>query len=119
MEKEQTRAAIKSNFMLCEMQAQLLKSMAHPTRLMILHFLEGGEKTVTELMEIASVSQSNLSQHLALMKQQKIITARRDGAIVYYQIASSKIVHLCRLIREIINEQIKRAHVQNGFDQVS
>jgi len=111
MEKEQTRAAIKSNFMLCEMQAQLLKSMAHPTRLMILHFLEGGEKTMTELMEIVSVSHSNLSQHLALMKQQKIITARRDGVVVYYQIANPEIIHMCRLTREIINKRIKRAHI--------
>ena len=108
MEKEQTRAAIKSNFMLCEMQAQLLKSMAHPTRLMILHFLEGGEKTLTELTEIVSVSHSNLSQHLALMKQHKIITARREAGVVFYQIVSPKMVQLCRLIREIINEQIKK-----------
>jgi ArsR family transcriptional regulator len=111
MEKEQRRAAIKSNIMLCEMQAQLLRSMAHPTRLMILHFLEGGEKTMTDLMEIVSVSQSNLSQHLALMRQQKIITVRRDNLVVYYQIASPKIIHMCRLIREIITEQTKRAYM--------
>jgi ArsR family transcriptional regulator len=119
MEKEQARAAIKSNFMLCEMQARLLKSMAHPTRLMILHFLEGGEKTTTELMEIVGVSNSNLSQHLALLRQQKIITARRDGMVVYYQIASPKIIHLCRLIREIINEQMKKAHAQQGSDRTA
>ena len=119
MEKEQRRAAIKSNIMLCEMQTRLLRSMAHPTRLMILHFLEGGEKTMTELMEIDSVSHSNLSQHLALMRQQKIITVRRDGVVVYYQIATPKIIHLCRLIREIITEQTKRAYMQEASDRDS
>ena len=91
--------------------------MAHPTRLMILHFLEGGEKTMVELMEIVSVSQGNLSQHLALMKQHKIITARKDGVEVYYRIGDPKVILMCRLIREIINEQIKKAHMQKGSSQ--
>ena len=66
---------VKSDFdmRVYEMQAEISKTLAHPLRLAILHCLKSGEKTVNELTETVGASQSNVSQHLALMRQRQIV----------------------------------------------
>ena len=51
------------------LQAEISKTLSHPLRLALLHILKDGEKTVNELVGIIGASQSNMSQHLALMRQ--------------------------------------------------
>ena len=55
-----------------ELQAEISKTLAHPLRLALLHILKDGEKTVNELVDILGASQSNISQHLALMRQRQV-----------------------------------------------
>jgi DNA-binding transcriptional ArsR family regulator len=62
-----------------EMQAEVSKTMAHPLRLAILHYLKEGEKTVNDITQITGASQSNVSQHLALMRQRQIVKTRKEG----------------------------------------
>lgn len=64
--------------------SELLKAMANETRLLILCQLVGGEKSVGELVEILDLGQSALSQHLAILRQQGLVTPRRDARSVYY-----------------------------------
>jgi DNA-binding transcriptional ArsR family regulator len=66
----------------------LLKAMANPSRLMILCQLAEGEKSVGELVEAIGSSQSGLSQHLAILRREKVVTARRMSQSILYSLAS-------------------------------
>jgi len=66
----------------------LLKAMANEARLMVLCQLIEGEKSVTELQEAIGLSQSAMSQHLAVLREQEIVSTRRDGQSVYYRVAN-------------------------------
>ena len=67
--------------------AELLKSMSNPARLMVLCQLTEGEKSVGELEAMVPLSQSALSQHLALLRQRNLVTTRRSGQMIYYSLA--------------------------------
>ena len=69
---------------------ELLKAMANEWRLMILCQLAEGEKTVTELQTILGLSQSALSQHLAVLRREKIVTARKEAQSVFYSLAGEE-----------------------------
>ncbi|MEM0457156.1 MAG: metalloregulator ArsR/SmtB family transcription factor [Nitrososphaerota archaeon] len=90
------------------MHVKFCKAMAHPTRLHILDLLKSGEKTVNELIKEVGVTQANLSQHLAILRDAGIVEARREGPNVYYRIASPKVVEICNLIKEIVLEEFKK-----------
>lgn len=89
-----------------EMQAQVSKTLAHPLRVAILHCLKDGEKTVNQLVEIIGASQSNISQHLAILRQRDIVKTRKEGSNIYYRVASPKISQACDMIREVLKEQL-------------
>jgi DNA-binding transcriptional ArsR family regulator len=91
-----------------EKQAEISKTLAHPIRLAILHLLKDGEKTVNELTETLGASQSNISQHLALLRQREIVKTRKTGATVYYRLASPKIGQACDMVRELLMEQLSQ-----------
>lgn len=67
--------------------AELLKSMSNPARLMVLCQLTEGEKSVGELERIVPLSQSALSQHLAVLRRRNLVTTRRSGQMIYYSLA--------------------------------
>lgn len=71
-----------------EEAAALLASMANAKRLLVLCHLLEGERSVGDLAEIAGLSQSALSQHLAKMRLQALVRTRRDGQTIYYSLAS-------------------------------
>ena len=68
----------------------LLKMMANRSRLMILCHLVQGEKTVGEINQSVPLSQPALSQHLAKMRQQGLVSDRKEGQLVYYKISSKE-----------------------------
>jgi DNA-binding transcriptional ArsR family regulator len=79
LEKMKTSAA---------MAARLMKVMSNPDRLMLLCQLSQGEKRVGELEEILGIVQPTLSQQLTVLREEELVTTRRDGKNIYYQIAS-------------------------------
>lgn len=91
------------------LQAEFCKGMAHPKRIFILSLLKDGERTVNELAELAHIPQANLSQHLALMRQLGLLTARRSGLKVYYGIADYRITDACELVRRAIGERFRKS----------
>ncbi|HLN90169.1 MAG TPA: metalloregulator ArsR/SmtB family transcription factor [Candidatus Binatia bacterium] len=91
-----------------ELQAEISKTLAHPLRLAILHCLKGGEKTVNELTQTLGASQSNVSQHLAILRQRQIVKTRKDGPNIYYRVASPKISQACSMVREVLLEQLSQ-----------
>jgi len=90
-----------------EMHAEICKVFTNPKRLEIISLLRDGEKTVNELTELAGVPQANVSQHLAVLRQNSVVTTRRNGANIYYKIANPKILQACDLMREVLLEQLK------------
>ncbi len=90
-----------------EMHAEICKVFTNPKRLEIISLLREGEKTVNELTELAGVPQANVSQHLTVLRQNNVVTTRRNGANIYYKIANPKILRACDLMREVLLEQLK------------
>ena len=75
-----------------EAAASLLKAMSNPHRLMILCRLGASEASVGELQVDSGLSQSALSQHLAKMRVQGLVEARREGQTVYYRLAGQEVL---------------------------
>jgi DNA-binding transcriptional ArsR family regulator len=77
-----------------------LKAMAHPLRLEILCVLGGTtEVSVQDIVEIVGTSQSNISQHLSILREKGILASRKDANKVYYRIADPKILQLIGAMR--------------------
>lgn len=80
---------------------ELLKAMANEWRLMILCQLAEGEKTVSELQEILGLSQSALSQHLAILRREKIVRARKHAQSVSYSIAGDDATKVMETLHDV------------------
>ena len=77
-----------------------LKAMAHPLRLKILCILGGvPEASVQELVEMVGTSQSNISQHLSILRDKEILGSRKDANKVYYRIGDERILRLIESLR--------------------
>ena len=77
-----------------------LKAMAHPLRLKILCILGGVEETsVQDLVEMVGTSQSNISQHLSILRDKGILDSRKDANKVYYRIGDQRILRLMESMR--------------------
>ena len=88
--------------------ADFCKVISHPTRLQIIDILHDGEMTVTDLATQLQVAVGNLSQHLNLMKQRRVLESRKEGNNVIYRLANPKMIKACCLIREILFEQMQQ-----------
>jgi len=87
------------------LQAGLCKALSNPVRLMIIDILKDGETSVSDLQEKLERQQSNLSQHLAVLRGNGIVKNRREGTTMLYSLTSPKIVEACSLVRQILREQ--------------
>src|SRR3990172_5481087 len=88
------------------LHALVCQTLANPKRLQLNPSLRDGERSVGYLAEALEASQSNVSQHLAVMRQNGIVVARREGLNVYYRIANPKIVRACKLMREVLLDRL-------------
>jgi DNA-binding transcriptional ArsR family regulator len=68
-----------------------LRSLASRHRLMILCRLVEGEASVGELVRALGLTQSNLSRHLAMLREEGLVATRREGAVIHYRIASQRV----------------------------
>ena len=108
------REDVVSGINLAELQSRalratgLLKAMSNPVRLMVLCQLAEGEKSVGELEGVARVSQSALSQHLALLRQRGLVRSRRAGQTIFYSIDGSEAPALLAALYEVYCSRAKR-----------
>lgn len=89
--------------------AQLLKALAHETRLMILCLLADGELSVGELNDRLALSQSSLSQHLAVLRADGLVSTRRDAQHVFYSLAGTQATRVIETLHEIYCRPGRRA----------
>jgi ArsR family transcriptional regulator len=74
--------------------AALLKSISHPTRLMILCLLQDGELSVSEIRETLQTTDANISQHLNILRNQGVVKSRKDSNFIYNRIADQRVIKL-------------------------
>jgi DNA-binding transcriptional ArsR family regulator len=80
--------------------ASFLKLMANPNRLMILCHLLDGEMSVGQLNSHLPLSQSALSQHLAMLRNSGMVSTRREQQTIYYSLASHEVIGVMEVLYE-------------------
>jgi len=90
------------------LQAEVLRTMAHPRRIQILHELAGGPIEVGRLAMRLGASQPNVSQHLAAMRGAGLVDFERDGREVRYRLADPRAMVACELMRTVIGDRLRR-----------
>lgn len=87
--------------------AKLLKAMGNEKRLEILYNLSQNELNVGELEKIVGLSQSALSQHLAVLRAENIVRTRRVAQTIFYSIQSDKVLKILNLLDTLYNKPYK------------
>jgi DNA-binding transcriptional ArsR family regulator len=94
-----------TNERVLQLQSGICKVLSNSKRLQILHELRDGEKTVNELAASTKMRQSNVSQHLAIMRIRNIVVERRVGNTVFYKISDKRIINACDIMRSVLLDQ--------------
>lgn len=81
--------------------AQAIKAIAHPLRLKILCVLGDQEISVQDIVEQVGTSQSNISQHLAILRDKGVLATRKDANRVYYRIGDLRTLKLVGMMRDV------------------
>jgi len=90
------------------LQSEVMKILANPRRLEILHLLADGPKEVGRLAEELGISQPNASQHLAVMRTAGVVEAERDGREVRYRLTDPEFITACDTMRRVLMRRFAR-----------
>jgi ArsR family transcriptional regulator, virulence genes transcriptional regulator len=90
------------------MHAEFCQTLSDANRLLIINELSKGEASVSELVTRLELMQSNVSKHLALMRERGIVETRREGATIYYSLSDKRISQAIRLLMEAHNDNIEK-----------
>ncbi len=81
--------------------SDLLKALSHESRLLILCLLAEGERSVSDLEQRLGLPQAAVSQHLARLRSDGLVAARRDGRMIYYRIATPEVTKVIGVLYDI------------------
>jgi ArsR family transcriptional regulator len=84
-------------------RAEVMKAMAHPSRLMIIDDLSRGEKCVCELQELVGHDMSTVSKHLSVLKKAGIVADERRGKQVYYRLKVPCVLNFFQCIESVLD----------------
>jgi ArsR family transcriptional regulator len=90
------------------LQAEVLKTLANPRRIEILHALSKGPIEVGRLARSLGASQPNVSQHLSVLRSAGLVEAERNGREVRYRLTDSDVVAACNLMRSVLSRRLTR-----------
>lgn len=88
-----------------QLYARVCKAIADPKRLLIINELRDGPRTVGDVAATLGLPQANASQHLAVLRDRRIVTSRRSGSHIYYALTSQKVVQAVDLLAEFMAER--------------
>ena len=91
-----------------EMRASILKALAHPVRILIVHALAKSDRCVCELNTLADIDQSNISRHLAMLKRAGVVSDRREGMKVFYHLETPCILRAFECAVEVVQADAHR-----------
>lgn len=97
-----------------ELTSRMCKALNDSKRLMLLYVLGEAERTVTDLCDLLDLPQSNVSQHLAVLRERGLVEARRDGAYMIYRLRHPKILEAVNLLREVMADELERQQARLG-----
>lgn len=92
--------------------ADVLKSLAQPTRLKIIDFLRSGERCVCEIFPAIDEEQSNTSRHLAYMQTHGILSRRKEGVKIYYSVRHNDVFEIIDRATAIVKREVE---LRNGL----
>ena len=92
------------DIMRLKLVSKFFKGFADYSRLCIFQSLMDGEKTVTEIIDYTSFSQSKISNHLKCLRESDLVEARQDGKFIYYEIKDEKIKTILSIAAEVIKD---------------
>src|SRR5215831_1560219 len=95
--------------------AARFKALGDPGRLAILQALQGGEKSVSELVEATGRLQPNVSQHVAALARAGFLAARREGNRVFYRIADPYVTRICTAVCDGLRDRLDREKAVLGL----
>jgi len=95
-------------------QVNILKSLAHPIRVKIVRKLIDNSLCVCELNQDISFSQSNLSQHLKILKDADILIQEKDGNKTYFRIKNKEVIDLLDIVEKLAFKELSRIQYQIG-----
>lgn len=87
---------------LSEVKADLFKALGHPARVRALEVLVEGERTVGELQPLVGIESSHLSQQLAVLRRAGLVTARKEGSSVYYDLKDPLVADLLAVAKRLL-----------------
>jgi ArsR family transcriptional regulator len=90
------------------LQAEILKTLASPRRIEILHVLADGPIEVGRLASRIGASQPNVSQHLSVLRTAGLVEADRDGREVRYRLSDPDVMVACGLMRAVLERRLAR-----------
>lgn len=85
-----------------QIQADIFKAIAHPTRIEILNLLKDGERCVCEIFPALDIEQPNVSRHLSVLKKEGILSSRKEGLKVIYRVNDDRVYIILDLAREML-----------------
>lgn len=99
------------------LHSDMCKTISNPRRQAIIDAIRDKSLTVTEIVHKTGLPQSNISQHLSLLRSKGIVNRKRDGNNIYYSIANRKIIEAYDLLTEVLKEEsnIKRDIISDIF----
>ncbi len=87
--------------------SDLMKALSHESRLLILCILSEGEKSVSELEEMMAMPQAAVSQQLARLRYDRLVTTRRNGRMIYYSLAEGEVSALIETLYEFFCKPLR------------
>lgn len=87
--------------------SDLLKALSHEVRLLILCLLSEGEKSVSELEEILTMPQAAVSQQLARLRMEGLVTSRREGRLIYYSIRDDEVSSIISALYDLFCTDVR------------
>ncbi|GIW69240.1 MAG TPA: helix-turn-helix transcriptional regulator [Chloroflexi bacterium] len=100
-----------------DLQAKLFRGFSDSSRLVILSALRDGARTVSELVQVTGLTQSNVSNHLACLRNCGLVIAEQHGRFVQYQLSDERVAQLLRLADELLADVVKGVYECTRYNQ--
>ena len=92
------------------MHATLCQAVADPTRIALLYELGEGPKHVNELVDGLNLPQATVSRHLKILRERSLVSTRREGSYVYYELANPRVLDALEIMRTILSDVLTQQH---------
>lgn len=100
-----------------ETHSKLLKALANPKRLEIIHLLRDQELSVTQIQNMLDLPQANLSQHLMVLRESEVVQTRKEGKEIYYKLAHPNFIKASDLLRTVLIKRFKNDSLSDELTQ--